>query len=94
MTDALSFTDLLMLAEVDTNHTVIMGEAHDRIKTLVGKEGCQASGDRIGVTCSKLSHREDAVPIILILIDKDPQVLFYPLVRVLTMAISLRVVGS
>ena len=69
-----------MLIKVDINYIMIIEEAYSEIKALIDKEERYVSDDRISIIYNKLSHRENTVSIILILIDKDSQMLFHSLI--------------
>ena len=73
---------------------VIVAEAKIRFEPSIGEEGWHSGDCRLYTSTSEFGYVEQFVLIVLIVINKRTEVLFYNLVGILTLAVRFRVIGG
>ena len=73
---------------------VVVAEAKIRFEPSISEEGWYSGGYRLYISTSEFGYIEQFVLIILIVINKRTEVLFYNLVGILTLAVCFRVIGG
>ena len=62
--------------------------------TLIGEEGRNSGGSAWSVVVGKLREREEARPVVLLIVAVDPEVLLKGLINTLGLSIAFRVVSG
>lgn len=71
-----------------------VGGCHTGVASVVGEEGGHAGGLRGGVVAGELGEGKERLPVVLLVTDKRPEVLFHDGVHAFGLAISLWVEGG
>src|SRR5882672_11182016 len=74
-------------------HNRIKGNFEFRVKALVGKEGGDHGGRMRSIVVCKFGKGQEVDPVILLVIDVNPKVLFQDLVDSFGLPIGLQVIG-
>ena len=65
-----------------------------RVITFVCKEGSEVGCGVRSVVVGELRKRQKVTPIVLVIVDVDPQVLLQDLIQALCLTVSLRVISG
>src|SRR5882724_9469154 len=65
-----------------------------RVITFICEEGSEVRGGVGSVVIGELRQRQKVIPIVLVIVNIDPQVLLQDLIQALRLTVSLRVVSG
>src|SRR5882672_3160679 len=74
-------------------HNSIKGNFEFRVKALVGKERGDHGGRMRGIVVCKLCKGQEVDPVVLLVVDVDPKILFQDLVDSFSLPVGLWVIG-
>src|SRR5882724_5777869 len=97
--------ELLMEEPLDISQTLgqllsgtrgnrVVGDFQTRVITFICEEGSEVHGRVGSVVIGELRQRQKVIPIVLVIVDIDPQVLLQDLIQVLCLTISLRTISG